>query len=71
MVYGESKRESEKNSKYRNFKLGTDKVKEKSDYDHVGVKNCLFGNYTTRTEERISRGRRAFNAVEYSLANGG
>ena len=63
MVYGENKRESERNSKYRIFKLGSDKVNEKSDYDHVGVKNCLFGNYTIRTEDRISRGRRAFNAV--------
>ena len=32
-------------TKSMNFKLGTDKVKEKSDYDHVGVKDCLFGNY--------------------------
>ena len=63
MVYGESKREAERNSKFRNFKLGKDKVKEKTEYDHVGVKNCLFGNFTVRTEDRISRGRRAFNSV--------
>ena len=63
MVYGESKREAERNAKFRNFKLGKDKVKEKVEYDHVGVKNCLFGNFTNRTEDRISRGRRAFNSV--------
>ena len=63
MVYGESKREAERNAKFRNFKLDKDKVKEKVEYDHVGVKNCLFGNFTNRTEYRISRGRRAFNSV--------
>ena len=38
-------------------------MKEKIEYDHVGVKNCLFNNSTPRTEDRISRGRRAFNAI--------
>ena len=51
MVYGEKKREAEKNSKFRNFRLGKDKVQEKIEYDHVGIKNFLFGNFTARTEE--------------------
>ena len=63
MVYGESKRIASRNAKYRNFQLGKEKVKEKIEYDHVGVKNCLFNNSTPRTEDRISRGRRAFNAI--------
>ena len=71
MVYGERKNEATKNSKYRNFSLGGGgggggggvKVKERSEYDHVGIKNCLYGNTLPRTEDRISRGRRAFNAV--------
>ena len=32
-------------------------------YDHVGIKNCLFGDFTERVEERISKGRRCFNAL--------
>ena len=63
MVYGERKREAAKNAKFRNFSLGGVKVKERDEYDHVGVKNCLYGNTIPRTEDRISRGRRAFNAV--------
>ena len=63
MVYGETKREFEKGSKYRNFVLNGEKVPEKKEYDHVGVRNCLFQNFMPRTEDRISRGRRAFNAV--------
>ena len=49
MIYGEKKRESVRNSKFRNFQLGKDKVKERIEYDHVGVKNCLFSNFTPRT----------------------
>ena len=63
MVYGEKKREAMRNSKFRHYQLGKDKAKETNEYVHVGVKNCLFGNYTARTEDRISRGRRAFNAI--------
>ena len=63
MTYGENKREASRNSKFRNFQLGTEKVKERIEYDHVGIKNCLFSDTTPRTEDRISRGRRAFNAI--------
>ena len=63
MVYGENKREAKRNSKDRSFLLGKKKVKEKVEYDHVGVKCCLFSNYLPRTEDRISRGRRAFHAI--------
>ena len=63
MVYGESKRENQRDSKFRNFSLGGKKVKERIEYDHVGVKNCLFGNSTPRSEDKISKGRRAFNSI--------
>ena len=43
--------------------LGSDKVPERAEYDHVGIKNCLYNNFMPRTEERISKGRRAFNAI--------
>ena len=60
--------EHEKGVKYRNFSLGNCKVPEESLYDHVGIKNCLYGNTMPRTMDRISKGRRAFNAVA-SLGN--
>ena len=47
----------------RVFSLGPQKVSEKLSYDHVGVKNCLFGDFTERVEERLSKGRRCFNAL--------
>ena len=36
---------------------------EKVEYDHVGIENCLFNNSMPHTEERISKGCRAFNAI--------
>ena len=63
MIYGESKRAFKLGSKNRTFKICGEKVKETVAYDHVGIKNCLFSNYRPRTEERISKGRRAFNAI--------
>ena len=63
MVYGENRAEFKKGTKYRNFKIGSDKVKESTEYDHVGIKNCLFNNFMPRTEDRIRKGRRAFNAI--------
>ena len=38
MVFGEDKKMNMNNSKYRSFRLGSDGVKEKVTYDHVGVK---------------------------------
>ena len=60
MVYGENAREHNRNKKYRSFTSGNEKILEKSEYDHVGVENCLFNNYKVRTEERISKGRKSF-----------
>ena len=60
MVYGEKKREAEKNAKYR-IVLVKEKVKDCSEYYHVGVKNCLFGK--SMTEDVISHSHRAFNAI--------
>ena len=63
MIYGETRRENTIGKKNRMFKLGPQRVPEKCSYDHVGVKNCLFGDYTERLVERISKGRRCFNAL--------
>ena len=32
-------------------------------YDHVVIKNCLFGDFTERINKRISKGHRCFNAL--------
>ena len=37
-----------------------------NEYDHVGIKNCLFNNYTPRIDDRISKGRREFHSVSGS-----
>ena len=63
MVYGETKTEFKKGHKYRMFSICKQRVKETESYDHVGVKNCLFDDYMPRTEERVSKGRRAFHAI--------
>ena len=63
MVYVETRSEFKKGCKYRNFSIGNEKVKECESYDHVGIKNCLFSEFKPRTEERVSKGRRAFYAI--------
>ena len=49
------------NKEHRVFRLGQERVKEKETYDHVGVKMSLFDDYTTRVEEKISKGRKTLN----------
>ena len=63
LVFGETRREHDRGSKFRNFSLGGEKVPERIEYDHVGIKNCLYSNNMPRTLDRISKARRAFNAV--------
>ena len=63
MIFGDNKREYTKGRKFRTFSLGKDKVVETGEYDHVGVENCLFNDFRPRTVDRISKGRRAFNAI--------
>ena len=63
LVYGESKKEQANASKFREFKLGKEKVYEKLEYDHVGVKACTLTNDNSRVEEKIGKGRRVLNAT--------
>ena len=63
MVYGEDRKTFERNSTNRIFKLGKDRIKERAEYDHVGIKACLFHEGNNRLEEKISKGRRALNAT--------
>ena len=63
LVYGEKPSIKKKYSKYRQYKMGTDRVVEKITYDHVGLKNCSNGCYLERTEEKISKARKALCAI--------
>ena len=45
--------------KYHNFALGVEKVREEEEYDHDGIKCCLFNNYYPRMKDRVSKGKRA------------
>ena len=63
LVHGETKFEHGKNSPHRVFRLGADRVPEKSRYDHVGVKACIFENDEEKICEKISKGRRTLNAT--------
>ena len=61
LVYGESKKQHDQNSVHRVFKLGPEKVPEKYEYDHVGVKSCIFET-NSRVTEKICKARRTLNA---------
>ena len=63
LVYGESIKEHECNSVDRIFKLGPNRVNERVNYDHVGIRNTIFNSDISGIEERISKGRRSFNSV--------
>ena len=55
--------ESTVNSKSRIFKLGSERVPEKCEYDHLCVKTCLFDDSETRVKDKISKGRKTLNAA--------
>ena len=63
LVYGKTIKEQSRTSKYREFKLGKDKVTGKLEYDHVGVKACTLADDKDRVGEKISKGRRGLNAT--------
>ena len=63
LVYWESCREGKLNSVVRMYRLGTDRVTERSSYDHVGLKCCVYKNYEERTRDKITKGRKALNAA--------
>ena len=63
LVYGDTKQDHLVNGKFREFKLGKDKVDEKLEYDHVGVKACVLAGDNERVEEKIGKARRTLNAA--------
>ena len=72
LIFGESQKERRVGSQNRVFKLGTERVKEKLYYDHVGVKTCVLGDTHVRTEEKIVKARKALNmATAMGIKRGG
>ena len=63
LVYGESRKEHEVGIKHRHFKLGKERVGERCEYDHVGIKACIFSDNNDRISEKITKGRRTLNAA--------
>ena len=63
MVYGEKGRDNTRNASNRVFKLGKGRIKERDEFNHVGVKACLNPEGNSRVEEKISKGRRTLNAT--------
>ena len=63
LVFGESNREHTVNSKERSFRLGPEKVLERTNYDHVGVNVSIFAGDGTGVDERLSKARRTLNAL--------
>ena len=62
LIFGESLKDRKYGSENRMFTLGGKRVKERLYYDHVGVKTCVKGDTYVRTEERITKARKALNA---------
>ena len=63
LCFGETNKEHIENSKNRTFRLGPEKVKEKTNYDHVGVNVSIFSGDECGISERLSKARRTLNAL--------
>ena len=53
--YGKSLNEKRRNAIDRCFKLGPDRVCEKKEYDHVGIKANLYNDSETKGLEKIGK----------------
>ena len=71
LVYGESVLQTKKLKHDRQYRIGKNKVYEKANYDHVGVKSCINGRFVDRTIEKVKKGRRAFYSASGIGIKGG
>ena len=62
LTYGETKAENARNTTFRVFRLGKEKIPEKQEYDHLGVKATIDPENENRVCEKIAKGRRTLNA---------
>ena len=63
LVFGETNIEHSANSKNRSFRLGHERVKERTNYDHVGVNVSIFSGDECGIRERLSKARRSLNVL--------
>ena len=71
LVFGENLNEARRNSQYREYRLGNERVMEKNTYDHLGLKSCTQ-DQTIRVLEKVKKGRKVFNmASGLGLTPGG
>ena len=63
LVYGEDRDRHARNAQHRSFKLGPHNIPEKTEYDHVGVKACVFRYDDCIIAERLAKARKVFNAM--------
>ena len=63
LVFGESRIENRRNSQTREFMLGPDKVAEKINYDHVGIRARIFDDDVSGIEERLSKAKCTLNMI--------
>ena len=63
MVFGETPNANRHNAEVRVFMLSRDRVKERLSYDHVGVTTSLYDGDETGILVRLSKARRALNAI--------
>ena len=63
LVFGETQREHEINSKDRNFLLGPESVRERTAYEHVGINVSISPHDTSGITGRLTKARRTFNAL--------
>ena len=63
LVFGETPGANRFNAERRRFELGGERVRERLSYEHVGVTLCLYETDVSGVKERLSKARRALNAV--------
>ena len=63
VAYGETTHENKHNILHRSYILGKEKISGKNSYDHVGVKTFNGGVYNKRTQDKISKARKALSVA--------
>ena len=63
LVYGEDSAENTQSASLRSFRLGSDRVLERTHYDHVGIRASISEDDVSGLEERVSKARRTLNAI--------
>ena len=63
LVHGEGKNAWIRNSKFRSFRLGSKKVKEKEAYEHVGIVSTIPCSDKSPIDIRLSKGCKTLNAA--------